>query len=79
MTTPVATIFRRLAIEAGREIMKIYESDDFGVEAKADESPVTKADLAADKVIYAGLKAALPDIQIKYSYLSTAKDVIRHH
>lgn len=64
MSQPVAALFRRLAIEAGREIMKIYESDDFGVEAKSDESPVTRADLAADKVIYAGLRAALPDMQI---------------
>ena len=64
MSPPVADLFRRLAIEAGREIMKIYESDDFGVESKADESPVTKADIAADKVIYAGLRAALPDMQI---------------
>ena len=64
MSHPVAALFRRLAIEAGREIMKIYESDDFGVEAKADDSPVTRADLAADKVIYAGLRAALPDMQI---------------
>lgn len=64
MSLPVAALFRRLAIEAGREIMKIYESDDFGVETKVDESPVTKADLAADKVIYAGLRAALPNMQI---------------
>ena len=64
MRPAVETLFRRLAIEAGREIMAIYESDDFGVEAKADDSPVTRADLAADKVIYAGLRAALPDMQI---------------
>lgn len=64
MSHPVAALFRRLAIEAGREIMHIYESDDFGVEAKADDSPVTRADLAADKVIYAGLRDSLPNIQI---------------
>lgn len=72
MSQPVAAIFRRLAIEAGREIMKIYESDDFGVEAKADESPVTKADLAADKVIYAGLRAAMPDMQIVTEEMATS-------
>jgi len=39
------------SIEAGKAIMKIYESDDFGVELKGDDSPLTKADLAADKII----------------------------
>ncbi len=64
MSDPVAAVFRRLAIEAGQKVMEIYESDDFGVESKSDDSPVTKADLAADKVIYAGLREALPDMQI---------------
>ncbi len=72
MSQPVAAVFRRLAIEAGREIMKIYESDDFGVQTKADESPVTKADLAADEVIYAGLRAAMPDIQIVTEEMATS-------
>ena len=35
------------AINAGCEIMKIYESDDFGVETKGDDSPLTKADKAS--------------------------------
>ena len=39
------------SLEAGKAIMKIYESDDFGVETKGDNSPLTKADLAADKII----------------------------
>ncbi|WP_116107006.1 3'(2'),5'-bisphosphate nucleotidase CysQ [Lewinella sp. IMCC34191] len=41
---------------AGAEILKIYESDDFGVEQKSDDSPLTKADRAANEVIVAGLK-----------------------
>ncbi|MEO1611821.1 MAG: 3'(2'),5'-bisphosphate nucleotidase CysQ [Pseudomonadota bacterium] len=57
-------VFRRLAIEAGRAIMEIYESGDMGVEAKADESPVTRADIAADEIIRAGLIAAFPDVQL---------------
>ena len=39
------------SLEAGEAIMKIYESDDFGIETKGDDSPLTKADLAADKII----------------------------
>lgn len=56
--------FRDLALKAGAEIMEVYKSDDFGAEAKADDSPVTRADLAADKVICAGLAATFPDIPV---------------
>ena len=43
------------SLEAGVAIMKIYESDDFGIEIKVDDSPLTKADLAADKIIQSHL------------------------
>lgn len=39
------------SIAGGREILKVYESDDFGVEAKGDNSPLTKADKAAHLAI----------------------------
>lgn len=32
------------ALLAGDEILKVYNSDDFGVERKSDDSPLTKAD-----------------------------------
>ena len=35
-----------------------------GVEAKADASPVTEADLAADRIISAGLREAFPDVPL---------------
>ena len=44
------------AIEAGEEILKIYQSEDFGVETKADNSPLTKADQAAHNCICSYLK-----------------------
>ena len=47
----------RIARAAGAEILRIYETDDFGVETKADDSPLTKADKAANDVIVAGLEA----------------------
>ena len=56
------TTMRRLAIDGGAAIMRIYEGGDLGVETKADDSPVTAADRAADAVISAGLRAAFPDV-----------------
>ncbi|MEL6680445.1 MAG: 3'(2'),5'-bisphosphate nucleotidase CysQ, partial [Pseudomonadota bacterium] len=53
----IAAQFRRLALEAGAKIMEVYGTDDFGVKAKDDESPVTVADEAADALISAGLRA----------------------
>lgn len=57
-------VMRRLSIEAGEVIMKIYEADDFEVKVKSDASPVTEADEAADALISAGLRAAFPDITL---------------
>ncbi|MFT5359634.1 MAG: 3'(2'), 5'-bisphosphate nucleotidase [Candidatus Paceibacteria bacterium] len=53
-----------IAEEAGQSIMEIYETDDFGVQAKEDNSPLTKADLAANKIITRGLIENYPDIPI---------------
>lgn len=55
---------RRLSIEAGAEIMRIYKRDDLGVREKADASPVTEADEAADRLISAGLRAEFPGIAL---------------
>jgi 3'(2'), 5'-bisphosphate nucleotidase len=54
-------VFRRLVIEAGARIMEIYNSDDFDIRTKSDDSPVTAADEAADTLISAGLRAEFPD------------------
>ncbi len=50
-----------LALEAGAAIMKIYEGS-IEVTTKADKSPVTDADRAAEAIILAGLKHLTPDI-----------------
>lgn len=39
------------ALEAGKEILKIYHSGDFNIQIKGDNSPLTKADTASHKVI----------------------------
>ncbi|MGR3373937.1 MAG: 3'(2'),5'-bisphosphate nucleotidase CysQ [Pseudooceanicola nanhaiensis] len=57
----LVTVMRQLAIEAGDRIMEIYNSDDFDVKMKSDESPVTEADEAADALISAGLREAFPE------------------
>ena len=49
---------------AGDAIMQVYESEDFGVETKADNSPLTKADLASNKVILEHLRSLTPDIPV---------------
>ena len=55
---------RRLAVAAGARIMEIYESPDFAVRSKADASPVTEADEAADALISEGLRVAFPDVPL---------------
>jgi len=55
---------RRLALDAGDAIMDVYGQDDFNIEAKDDDSPVTAADKAADAIIFAGLSEAFPDVML---------------
>lgn len=50
--------------KAGIEIMEIYGQEDFGIEIKPDESPITLADKAANKVIVSELKRLYPEIPI---------------
>ena len=52
-----------LAEAAAREIMRIYAGD-LGVRDKADKSPVTDADQAAELIIVAGLRALAPGVPV---------------
>ncbi len=49
-------VAKRAALEAGEEILKIYKSGDFSIEAKSDNSPLTLADKSAHQVIISHLK-----------------------
>ena len=49
-----------LARAAGVEIMEIYHGKDFGETSKADDSPLTLADLASHKTIVDGLNKLEP-------------------
>ncbi len=52
-----------LALAAGRAILEIYATD-FAVESKADSSPVTAADTAAEDIITQGLNILTPSIPV---------------
>ena len=47
----------KIAEDAGKAIMEIYEQAPQAAMIKADESPLTLADLAADRIIKAGIEA----------------------
>ena len=51
----------RAALKAGEAILEVYNSDDFGIEAKEDASPLTLADQRAHNIILELLEeTALP-------------------
>jgi 3'(2'), 5'-bisphosphate nucleotidase len=52
-----------IALRAAAAIMEIYRGD-FSVVAKADESPLTQADLNSHRVIVDGLRALTPHLPI---------------
>lgn len=52
-----------IVIEAGNAILEIYEGD-IEVQNKADESPLTQADLASHQIIIDGLSSLTPDIPV---------------
>ena len=52
-----------LSLAAGAAILEVY-AQDFPVEFKADDSPLTQADLASHRLIVAGLQALAPDIPV---------------
>lgn len=53
-----------LVHQAGDAIMQVYQTADFGVKTKTDDSPVTKADLAAHYLLVDGLAQLTPHIAI---------------
>jgi len=57
-------IAKTLALKAGEKILEIYHSSDFGIEMKSDNSPLTKADLEANKIITEGLRSSFPSYGI---------------
>jgi 3'(2'), 5'-bisphosphate nucleotidase len=68
MATPDPAAIEAAVVEvvrrAGEAILAVYRSEDFGTTAKADDSPLTLADLAAHRLITAALAALTPDIPV---------------
>jgi 3'(2'), 5'-bisphosphate nucleotidase len=56
-------VARRAALAAGEAIMRVY-AQDFDIREKTDKTPVTEADLAAERIIVAMLEAAFPEIPV---------------
>ena len=66
----------KAAIEAGKEIMKIYEKDDFSVVSKSDNSPLTIADIESNKIITNHLsKTNVPILSEEGNTFHTKKEV----
>lgn len=63
-TRAIARRMRDLALLAGAETLKYFRSDALDVRGKADGSPVSAADLAANAVIMAGLRESFPSIPV---------------
>ncbi len=53
-----------VACEAGEKIMAIYQSADFSVETKEDNSPLTAADLASHRCIVGALEEMTPEFPV---------------
>ncbi|KPQ08607.1 MAG: 3'(2'), 5'-bisphosphate nucleotidase CysQ [Algoriphagus marincola HL-49] len=57
----LTSLAKQAAFTAGKKILEVYDSADFGVEMKGDDSPLTKADQAAHEVIVSYLeKTGIP-------------------
>jgi len=64
------SICKDIVLAASEEILKVYNTD-FNVEKKDDESPVTKADIEANKVIVSILKK-------EFDYLIVSEESLNH-
>jgi len=64
MTNKLITEIISLAENAGAAIMELYERTNYHVIHKADQSPLTLADTAANRIIEEGLKKLTPDLPI---------------
>jgi len=54
----------KIVLDAGKAVLEIYNSGDFEIELKSDNSPLTKADKISNEIIVSGLPAIEPAIPI---------------
>lgn len=62
--TDIIERLKSLATDAGNAILEIYHSDSFDIELKSNDSPVTKADIAAHHILVNGLSTITPSVPI---------------
>jgi 3'(2'), 5'-bisphosphate nucleotidase len=67
-------VARRAAVAAGGAILKVYATA-FDVQQKTDNTPVTEADLAAERIIIRTLTEAFPDIPIASEEMVEAEGI----
>lgn len=60
----MALAISEIAMDAGAGILGVYESGDFGVEIKSDNSPLTRADMLSHDLIVSRLTKITPDIPV---------------
>lgn len=70
--TELIKLMCAVARDAGAAILQVYGDEDFGVQTKSDDSPLTRADLAAHNIIVEGLQKRAPGIPV----LSEESDAI---
>lgn len=63
-TQTLVTAAKAIAVKAGQAILKIYHDGDYERLTKSDETPVTSADFASNKVLTEALLELTPDIPI---------------
>jgi 3'(2'), 5'-bisphosphate nucleotidase len=68
-----------IAQTAADEIIGVYESADFGVETKADSSPLTEADRRSNAAIVSKLRREFPEIPILSEETSAVSYEVRKH
>lgn len=60
----IVNFVKSVAIEAGNRIMEVYNRNDFEIQLKSDNSPITLADRLANDFIIEQLQSAFPDFSI---------------
>ena len=55
---------KKIILQAGLKALEIYQTKDFEIKKKNDNSPLTRADLVSHEIIYKALSKHYPDIPI---------------
>lgn len=60
----MAPLLENIAYDAGKQILRVYAQANINAHSKADQSPVTAADLLAHESIVRGLHATFPGVPV---------------